>query len=376
MPEYYIGLMSGTSVDAIDAVVVDLEQASRPVLVHAINQPIDDSQRQHILSICSKGKHATLHDSATLDHTLGYLFTGAVNTLLKQSGLEHNAIRAIGSHGQTILHNPNSTPAYTIQIGDANIIAEKTGITTVADFRRRDMAAGGQGAPLVPAFHRAVFHSAEENRAIVNIGGIANMTVLHADPGTPVCGFDTGPGNTLLDQWIMKTQGLAFDQGGQFASRGKVNQALLDKLLDEPFFQQAPPKSTGPELFNLDWLQSHPEIKQMSAEDVQNTLIELTACSITLAIQLHAADTGRILICGGGSHNTVLMSRLQVLANPIPVTSTDELGVNPDWVEAMAFAWMAQRTLALQSSNLPSVTGAESETILGAVYFGKKLTEK
>jgi len=369
MPEYYIGLMSGTSVDAIDAVLVDLEK-SQPVLINSHSHPIPDSLKLDIISVCDQGQNATLHDCASLDVILGHLFADAVGVLIEKSGILHNDIRAIASHGQTICHNPNDQPAYTVQVGDANIIAEKTGITTVADFRRRDMAAGGQGAPLVPAFHEVAFRSPDENRVIVNIGGIANLTILNADITIPVRGFDTGPGNTLLDQWVLKTLGLVFDQDGQLASQGVINQNLLNHLLSDDFFQQLPPKSTGRELFNLEWLASHPDTKNINAEDMQASLCELTAQSIIQDIQKYAADTQRILVCGGGSRNPILMSRLTELAHPIPVDTTDYININPDWVEAMAFAWMAQRTLGLHCSNLPSVTGAESKTILGAVYFG------
>ncbi|NOY66774.1 MAG: anhydro-N-acetylmuramic acid kinase [Gammaproteobacteria bacterium] len=370
MPEYYIGLMSGTSVDAVDTVLVNLEN-NHIDLIDSYSHPISKGLEKKIISICNQGKQATLNDCASLDNELGNLFADAAIQLLKQAGLQPQDIRAIASHGQTVFHNPNETPAYTVQLGDANIIAEKTGITTVADFRRRDMAAGGQGAPLVPAFHHKAFYSDDENRAIVNIGGIANITILPANKNQSIRGFDTGPGNTLLDQWAMKNLNQSFDKDAQFASQGKTNQNLLNSLLDNAFFKHAPPKSTGRELFNIEWLLSHKGAANLSPEDIQKTLCELTAHSIHQAIQTYAPDTQRILVCGGGCHNPLLMSLLNDLADPIPVDTTDYLNLSPDWVEATAFAWMAQRTLEKQCSNLPAVTGARSETILGAVYSAR-----
>lgn len=367
MPEYYIGLMSGTSIDAVDAVLVNLEN-NHVDLIESYAHPIPEDLEKKIISVCNQGKQATLNDCASLDNELGNLFADVVNKLLKQARLQPQDIMAIASHGQTVFHNPNEKPAYTVQLGDANIIAEKTGITTVADFRRRDMAAGGQGAPLVPAFHHAVFHSTNENRVIVNIGGIANITILPANNKQPVNGFDTGPGNTLLDLWAMKNRNQAFDQDAQFAIKGKTNQNLLDRFFNDPFFKQVPPKSTGRELFNIKWLLSHKGAATLNPEDVQKTLCELTARSIYQAILTYAPDTQRILVCGGGCHNPLLMSLLNDLSDPIPVATTDYLNLNPDWIEAIAFAWMAQRTLNQCSSNLPAVTGARSETILGAIY--------
>jgi len=368
MPEYFIGLMSGTSIDAIDTVLVNLANHNIK-LVDARSHPIPEDVKQKINLTCTQGKQATLNDCACLDADLGNLFAEAAIALLKQNKLSQTDIVAIASHGQTVYHNPDNNPAYTIQLGDANIIAEKTGITTVADFRRRDIAAGGQGAPLVPAFHEAAFRSQTENRVILNIGGIANITILNADTNLPVTGFDTGPGNTLLNQWAAKKRGHEYDQDGQFAAQGKINPFLLDSFLNDSFFDKAAPKSTGRELFNLEWLHSHKAIKILPPEDVQRTLCELSTVSIVRAIQLYAADTKHILVCGGGCHNPIIMDSLRKLSHPIIVDTTEILGVHPDWVEAIAFAWMAQRTLELQSSNLPSVTGAHSKTILGAVYY-------
>jgi len=367
MPEYYIGLMSGTSVDAIDTALVDLDNHEIK-FIDAYSHPIPEDIKQKIHLTCIQGKHATLDDCACLDIALGNLFAEAVTALLKQNNLSHTDIVAIASHGQTVFHNPDSNPTYTVQLGDANIIAEKTGITTVADFRRRDIAAGGQGAPLVPAFHEAAFRSQSENRVILNIGGIANITILNTNTNQPVTGFDTGPGNTLLDQWITKSLGRDYDQDAQFAAQGKINQTLLDSFLGDPFFKKTPPKSTGRELFNLEWLYSHKMINTLPPEDVQRTLCELSAQSIVQAIQLHATSTQHILVCGGGCHNPVIMDSLQRLAHPMIIDTTEVLDIHPDWVEATAFAWMAQRTLEQRSSNLPSVTGAHSKTILGAIY--------
>jgi len=367
MPEYYIGLMSGTSVDAVDSVLIDFDNNKGSLVQHR-NHPIPEPLKEKIHTVCSQGKQATLHDCATLDIELGGLFADAVKQLLEQSGLMPSDIQAVASHGQTVFHHPDGLPAYSVQLGDANIIAEKTGITTVADFRRRDMAAGGQGAPLVPAFHQHAFQVAHENRVILNLGGIANITILPADSHHQVSGFDTGPGNTLLDQWALKYLNQAMDINGDFAASGICNEELLRQLLSDDYFSRPAPKSTGREYFNLKWLHKNLGLEKYNAEDIQATLAELTIKSISMAIQSAAADTNHVFVCGGGSHNPVLMNGLQRTLG-LPVDDTSACGIHPDWVEAMAFAWMAKRTLARQSSNLPTVTGARSETILGAVYL-------
>ena len=366
--EKFIGLMSGTSMDAIDAVLVEFD-SDRPRLLAHHQQPLTDQLRHRILTLQqpSADEIATM---ARLDAELGQLFAQASLELLSQAGCKPEAIRAIGSHGQTIRHYPDSPFPTSIQIGDANVIAEQTGITTVADFRRRDMAAGGQGAPLVPAFHRHVFQHNGHQRAILNIGGIANITVLDTEPATQVVGFDTGPGNSLMDAWIERHQGQRYDRDGQWAATGSPIAELLAKLLADPYFSLSPPKSTGREYFHLDWLKSHLD-QSYSPVDIQATLAALTAHSISQGIEQYAGQAEEVLVCGGGVHNRHLMAELRRQLAPRQVASTMEAGVDPDWVEAICFAWLARQTLNHVPGNLPSVTGASHPVVLGGVYYGK-----
>ncbi|MDH5180416.1 MAG: anhydro-N-acetylmuramic acid kinase [Gammaproteobacteria bacterium] len=367
MTDKYIGLISGTSMDAIDAVVVDFA-GDKPELLAGYNLPLTDLLRDELTVLHQPGDNE-IEQMAKLDVQLGRLFAKAVQNLLEQTGCTVEEIAAIGSHGQTIRHLPNSSYPTSLQIGDPNVIAELTGITTVADFRRRDMAAGGQGAPLVPAFHREVFSHPERDRVILNLGGIANITVLPANPALQVIGFDTGPANGLMDAWINRQSGRNFDQAGQWAAGGEVQTPLLQAMLADPYFSMAPPKSTGREYFNLKWLaRFSPE--QYKPEDVQATLCHLTAESVRLAITQHAPATREIFVCGGGAHNLHLLQTLQAGLAPLPVLSTEEAGIHPDWVEAMCFAWLARQTLLRQSGNLPAVTGASRPVILGAIYWG------
>jgi anhydro-N-acetylmuramic acid kinase len=304
-----------------------------------------------------------------LDAELGKAFADCCQQLLINAYLTPQDIIAIGSHGQTIRHRPPGSPQgnFTLQIGDPNLIAELTGITTVADFRRRDMAAGGQGAPLVPAFHHAMFQSADKDRAIVNIGGMANITWL---PQTRLtCGFDTGPGNVLMDHWIQQHLGKPYDKDGSWAATGRVLPDLLGHLLAETFFKLPPPKSTGRELFNYHWLDE--KLAAISnifrPEDVQASLLELTAVSISQSIAQLSDRPKEIIICGGGAYNTGLMKRLEILSGN-PVFNSAQLGVDPQWVEAMAFAWLAYQTINHRTGNLCAVTGAKRDVILGGIY--------
>ncbi|RLA17547.1 MAG: anhydro-N-acetylmuramic acid kinase [Gammaproteobacteria bacterium] len=275
---------------------------------------------------------------------------------------------AIGSHGQTLHHSPNTTLPFSLQIGDANIISQITGITTIADFRRRDIAAGGQGAPLVPAFHQAMFQTNKENRVIVNIGGIANLSILPKDTQGTILGFDTGPGNTLMDCWISEHKNSAYDNNGEWAATGTIQADLLKQLKDEPYFSSPPPKSTGTEYFSADWLNEKlTKLPQYAPEDVQHTLCQLTAETIAEAIQTTALETERIFLCGGGTHNQTLVKALEQLLQP-PIASTATQGIHPNQVEAMAFAWLAKKTLQGQTGNLPEVTGAKEAVILGGIY--------
>ena len=363
---YYIGLMSGTSVDGIDAALVSIPDDGPLTLKATQQQSFPPAVRNAIQSLMLPGNNE-IDQAGELDMQLGKLFAEAVHVLLRKTGIEAKDIRAIGSHGQTIRHRPRATHPFTLQIGNPSVIAEQTGITTVADFRARDMAAGGQGAPLVPAFHRWFFHKPGVNRVILNLGGIANITGLPADVQGAVLGFDTGPGNTLLDQWMLQNRGERYDSGGEWAASGKVNEELLKCLLADEYFSKAPPKSTGREHFHRAWL-DHRLTGKFSAPDVQATLAELTTRSIVQALDFLPAKADEIYVCGGGSHNRHMMDRLQAQLPNIRVATTEAVGLDPDWVEAVAFAWLAQRTLSGQPGNLPSVTGAKRSVILGGVY--------
>ncbi len=365
----YLGLMSGTSVDGIDAALVSFSDGKPPVLTATHAHPIPATIRDEIQALMRPGANEA-ERMGELDMALGELFAAAANAVIKKAGLAPKDIRAIGSHGQTIRHQPHAAHPFTLQIGNPSIIAERTGITTVADFRARDIAAGGQGAPLVPSFHREMFRSPQRQRVVVNIGGIANITCLPADAKQPVTGFDTGPGNTLLDQWIRHRQGHRHDDDGQWAAAGRASNELLEQLLADPYFAAPPPKSTGREHFNLEWLQNH--LKKLTAPpadaDVQATLMQLTARTIAGAIRRFLPDTQEAYVCGGGAHNRALMAALAGNLSGIQVATTEALGLHPDWVEAAAFAWLAHQTLQGHPGNVPTVTGARRAVILGGIY--------
>lgn len=360
--------MSGTSVDGIDAGLVDFS-GGKVRLVDFIYQPFSSEFRQTIQGISQPGQPVLLKNFGILDARLGQLFAEAALALLDKAGISATEIQGIGSHGQTVYHAPDPAFGFSLQIGDPNRIAQITGITTVADFRRRDMATGGQGAPLVPAFHQAVFAAKDQTRTVVNIGGIANITVLD---GNKVIGFDTGPGNTLLDFWYQQHHcDTAFDPCGDWAARGRVEPALLTTFKDDDYFRLSPPKSTGKEYFSPAWLQQKLSLyKHLKAEDIQATLAQLSADSISDAISRYAPGTEQILVCGGGVHNRQLLKLLQQNLDS-PVISTIELGIDPDHVEACAFAWLARQTLNNLPGNLCSVTGAQSPVVLGGIYLGK-----
>lgn len=366
-PRYFIGLMSGTSMDAADAALVDFS-AAEPALIATHRTPLSPELRSALLALCISGPHE-IERMAEFDQQMGVIFADTVRALLQKADVKATNVLAIGSHGQTIRHQPTGPYPFSLQIGNPALIAQRTGIPTVADFRRADIAAGGQGAPLVPAFHDALFRSAQHDRAVINIGGIANITILPKDAGHPVTGFDTGPGNVLLDAWAERCLGKPMDEDGRFAASGTVHKRLLSALLTDHYFSLTPPKSTGREHFNMAWLdamlQTHAGI---SAQDVQATVCELSAATIAAAILQHAPGTHEVLVCGGGAHNVHLMLRLCAHLHPRTVESTGLHGVNPDWVEAMAFAWLAQQTLEGKPGNLPSVTGARSKVVLGGIY--------
>ena len=350
--------------DGIDAVLVDFS-AKQPKLkqTHSHSWP-DDIQRALIAarSIPDEDLSSSL---TALDNLTATIFSDACKELLDKTHYQAKDIVAIGNHGQTIRHRPDIEKPFSLQIGNAKKITELTHIDVISDFRTADIKAGGQGAPLAPAFHQAIFQHGEINRVIVNIGGIANVTVLPKDHHQTVTGFDCGPGNTLMDAWTLKHKQQHFDANGEFAASGKTNASLLAELLMDDYFQLTPPKSTGFEYFNLEWLADHLDRDMVSA-DVQSTLCDLTATSIIRSINQYAANTDEIYICGGGAHNKTLMRQLQALTK-CPVASTEVLGVHPDWVEAMAFAWLAYRNVKQKTGNLPSVTGTSKKIILGTL---------
>lgn len=355
--------MSGTSLDGVDAVLADFKGNS-PALLQTYFQPYDDALKEQLLGLHQSGNDE-LHRAAILGNQLSHCYAQAVTGLLKGVGINSKQIAAIGCHGQTVRHCPEKTRGYTIQLVNSALLAELTGISVVSDFRSRDIAAGGQGAPLVPAFHQAVFMHASSPRVIVNIGGIANITRLHSR--LPVIGFDSGPGNLLMDAWCLQHTGKHYDGNGCWAASGHVIPALLDTLLADPYFERNPPKSTGRDWFNLEWLQQKTSGSEPPV-DVQATLLQLTAHSIVAAVVDNCPDTEEIYVCGGGAHNAALMKGLIDKLPGRKVGKTDLLGVAADWVEAFAFAWLAQRTLQRETGNLASVTGAKGDRILGAIH--------
>lgn len=359
--------MSGTSLDAIDASIVDISDDSA-IIKNSLDYPIPTELRQQLLTLINNKGGDNIELLGEVDAKLGIIFAQAVNQLLKDSPYTAEDISAIGSHGQTIRHRPDSKTPYTLQIGDASRISELTGISTVSDFRRRDIAAGGQGAPLVPAFHRAVFGSETENRCIVNIGGMSNVSYLSKNTEDKTAGFDTGPGNILLDSWCLLQTGNSYDKDGNWARSGKLSTDLLNTMQKDPYFSQPPPKSTGREYFNLDWINSQLSDSKINANDVQNCLTELTARTIINAIDSYFPKTSQIIICGGGAYNNYLNERLQQLAANRLLLDTSAHGIDPNWVEAAAFAWLAHCTLNGIPANEPAVTGAHSRVILGAIY--------
>ena len=368
MAEYYIGLISGTSMDGIDAVLCDFERRP-PAILAACNFPFDPEQRALLDRVRAHADGFPAADLARLDALLGEAFAAAALAVLGQSGLDAAQIRAIGSHGQTVLHRPEASPPGTLQIGDPNRIAALTGMTTVADFRRADLAAGGQGAPLAPLIHHALLASHEENRVVVNLGGIANITVLPARGG--VNGFDTGPANCFLDLWYRRHHEDRFDRAGAWAAAGQADPDWLGELLADPYFQLPPPKSTGIEYFSPAWLDRRlPDWAEQRAADIQASLLAFSAHSIAQAVQGLAAEDRpkRVIACGGGAHNPVLLERLGVALGGLPLASTADFGLDPDYVEALLFAWMARERLAGRALPTPAITGAARAVMAGAIF--------
>ncbi|WP_207063288.1 anhydro-N-acetylmuramic acid kinase [Motiliproteus sp. SC1-56] len=364
----YIGLMSGTSLDGIDAALVDVGPNPPELLAH-IHQPLPPALKQSLLELTQPSGDGEIDRLGAADVEFSRVQAHAVKNLLEKSGLRADHVAAIGSHGQTIRHRPDAPAPFTLQIGDPNTLAEQTTLTVVCDFRRRDMAAGGQGAPLVPAFHAHCCRSEQFDRVIVNIGGMANLTALPRHPGAELLGFDTGPGNVLMDAWAQRHLNQPYDRDGQWACQGEAIPALLETLLEDPFFAQPPPKSTGRERFHLGWLERHlAGFPELDPVHVQATLLQLTACSISQAIRELPLQCPDIYLCGGGAHNRALVKQIAQQLPGCQVELTSALGLDVDWMEAMAFAWLAMRRLEEKPGNLPGATGARGERILGGVY--------
>jgi anhydro-N-acetylmuramic acid kinase len=375
MSEFYIGLMSGTSMDGVDGALVDFSE-SKPSVAHTFTAQIAPELRAELLALNSPGQ-SELHRAALAANALARTYAQVVHALLKASGLRRQDIRAIGAHGQTLRHQPglHDGVGYTLQLNNPALLAELTGMDVVADFRSRDVAAGGQGAPLAPFFHRAWFapHAVASGSAVgvLNIGGISNLTILQPD-GTTL-GFDCGPGNALLDMWCQQHTGAAYDDGGAWGATGVVNTALLQAMLAEPYFALAPPKSTGRDLFNRAWLDKHlAAFNTEKPQDVQKTLVELTVSPIEHSTNSYQTRSGskiqELILCGGGAFNRDLMQRLQTLMPHCQVVSSAARGLPPQDVEATAFAWLARQTVLRQPLPLSSVTGASGPRVLGCVY--------
>ena len=367
---YYIGLMSGTSLDGIDAVLAKIGSNGEASAVEAVSTPFAPELRKALFELQSPGPNE-LHREKQAGNALALAYADAVSQLLKKTHLQASDIAAIGAHGQTIRHQPHlGDLAYTHQTLNPALLAEKTGIDVIADFRSRDLAAGGHGAPLVPAFHAQQFAS-EEDSAILNIGGIANLTLLSKDG--EVTGFDCGPGNLLMDAWIYENQGNHYDENGIWALQGKVNASLLANMLSDPFFTKSPPKSTGRDDFHLQWLQKKLGKDKHHAEDVQATLLHLSAHAALEALVRHAPQTQKLIVCGGGARNKALMNLLKAKAQqffkePVEITTSETAGIDPQLVEGLAFAWLAWAYQEKRPANLPAVTGAKGPRILGACY--------
>lgn len=362
----YLGLISGTSADGIDAALVRFDTHDAPELIAARTFAYAPALRDEVLAVSQAATSIDLDRVGRLDHRIGAAFAQAARDLLDECGRCAGDVAALGSHGQTLRHAPFGDAPFTWQLGDPNLIAERAGITTIADFRRRDVAAGGQGAPLMPAFHARMLATREDDVAVLNLGGIANLTLLPRSG--EIIGFDTGPANGLMDAWMLHHHGIGFDAEGRFAASGLADEALLSVLLAEPYFMLPPPKSTGRDLFHLPWLHERLATRALAAADVQATLLELSARSVVQALLAHLPGVRRLLVCGGGVHNRTLMQRLSRLLDGVTVDSTARIGIDPDFVEAMGFAWLARQTLNGMAGNLPNVTGACGLRVLGAIH--------
>jgi anhydro-N-acetylmuramic acid kinase len=359
MSELYIGVMSGTSMDGVDISLCEIDD-SHCLLKATAEFPSPTDLKAEILNIINSS--TTLEQIGTIDNKLGHLFADTVYDFIKKESIDATTIKAIGLHGQTLWHAPDAEFAFTMQLGDANVVCAKTGIQVVADFRRMDVANGGQGAPFAPAFHQEVFKNLNKKTAVLNIGGMANLTIL----GEELRGWDTGCGNVLMDYWSSVNIDADYDKDALFALRGKVNEELLESFLDDEYFKKLPPKSTGREYFNPTWLSNHlPLFDTIKAEDIQRTLLELTAKSIY--IDANKTDAKLLIVCGGGAKNPLLMKRLKELCKA-EVKVSDEFGVSSEYMEAMAFAWLACKRVHREEVKLSSVTGAKKDSILGGIY--------
>jgi anhydro-N-acetylmuramic acid kinase len=367
MDRFFIGIMSGTSVDGIDTVLTTINDHSISI-VATYTHPFSTVIKDNIEKLCLPGTNE-IELLGETDTELGKLYALAVNKLLNIGKIEHDQVTAIGSHGQTIRHRPSQASPFTLQIGDPNQISYLTGITTVADFRRKDMAAGGQGAPLLPIFHQYIFQSPGSHKAVVNIGGMANISILAGNSHQQIIGYDTGPGNRLLDGWCQKSLNTSYDHAGQWAKSGTVIKPMLNQMLKADYFAMPYPKSTGRESFNQQWLDKY--IKpDYAAVDIQRTLVELTAITISDAIFKSSTHCDEIILCGGGSKNLFIIERIRHHSPCTNITTSASYGIDPQWVEATAFAWFAMRTFEGLPGNLPSVTGAQNPVVLGGIYPG------
>lgn len=363
----YIGLMSGTSMDGIDAVLIDLKGKHSKIL-GKLDKKYPEKLQHQLLKASQEWENTNINQLGRLDHWVGEIFRDAVLELIKKSNVNAHNIVAIGSHGQTIRHQPHDTKPFSMQIGDPNVIAAGTGITTVSDFRRKDIAAGGEGAPLTPIFHHILFYEDKINRVVINLGGITNLTIINKNINH-TSGFDSGPGNTLMDKWIQENLNQPFDSAGKWASQGITSKELLKDLLADPYFERSPPKSTGFEYFNIKWLRQYLTKKEISPVDIQRTLVCLTVESIYRAIMQSNTDIQEVIFCGGGIKNNTLMNEIRARLKDFKISITDDYGMDSDYLEAAAFAFLAKQTLSKKAGNIPLVTGANQAEILGGIYL-------
>jgi len=362
----YIGLMSGTSMDGIDATLMNFQE-NKFLTVGTLKKNYPKELRSQLIFASKNWKKTNIDQLGRLDQWTGEIFRDAALEIIKKFNIKANQIAAIGSHGQTIRHQPKIENPFSMQIGDPNIIAYGTKITTVSDFRRKDLAAGGEGAPLTPIYHKAIFQNNKINRVVLNIGGISNVTILNKN-SEEIIGFDTGPGNTLLDAWIREKLNKPFDKNGQWAKQGSINKTLLNSIMSDPYFDLVPPKSTGTEYFNLNWLNRFIEPKNITEVDIQKTLTVFTSESIAQAIERFNPNTEEIILCGGGAKNICLYKEITNRLPKIKISQTNDYGIDSDYLEASAFAYLAKLTISKKTGNVKSVTGSKNQVILGGIY--------